>query len=269
MQTVKDMLVDALDYAGARTAFGGFSDGSIFAMAYKELINSIRNINAEPRYSFGYQVAKGMVTETSIEISSQPNYDPDQGLTTEWDEFLFGELGAGLAPEGKVVIEPVNNIYFDGLVPYRVARVYDRSGDYARADRADVIRDRELQRTQHFRQFSFNQDSEDFAILELSRLPSGELTVIAEKQIIEPDGYEGTMDLPKNVYKFLMCWLSRSLCRRLGNKEMEIEAASELSSNEKPFLATNERNKRDYRLNPRAAYNRLGQGGGGVYAFNY
>ncbi len=268
MQTVKDMLVEALDYAGARTAAGGFSDGNIFAMAYKELISSIRNINAEPRYSFGYQTAKGIITETSVEISSQLAYE-DQGLTTEHWEFLFGELGEGLAPEGELAPRPENNLDFGGLVPYRVARVFDRAGDYARADRSDVIRDRELQRTQGFRQFSFNQDREDFAILELSHLPSGELTVIAEKQIAEPDGYEGSMDLPRNVYKFLMSWLSRSLCRRLGNAEMMALAASELSSNEKPFLATNERNKRDYRLNPHRAYSRLGQGGGGVYALRY
>ncbi len=268
MQTVKDMLVEALDYAGARTAPGDLSDGIIFTMAYRELINSIRNINAEPRYSFGYQTAKGIVTVTSLKIRSQLAYE-DRGLTTEHEEFLFGELSEGIAPEGELVPRSENNLDFGGLVPYRVARVFDRSGDYARADRADVIRDRELQRTQHFRQFSFNQDSEDFAILELSHLPSGELTVIAEKQIVEPDSCEDSMDLPRNVYKFLMSWLARSLCRRLGNMETMALATSELSSNEKPFLATNERNKRDYRLNPNAAYSRLGQGGGGLYALRY
>jgi hypothetical protein len=254
------MIIEALDYAGARTAAGGFADGVIFQMAYRELINSIRCVNAEPRYSFGYQTAKGVVTQASLEISKNLSYE-DQGLTTEHWEFLFGELGEALAPEGELVLKPADNLDFGGLVPYRVARVYDRQGDYARADRADVIRDRELSRNSGFRQFSFNQDREDFAILELSRVPSGELTVIAEKQIEEPDGIDGEMDLPKNVYKFLMSWLSRSLCRRLGNAEMEALAASELSSNEKPFLATNERNKRDYRINPHLAYERLGQGG--------
>jgi len=270
MQTAKQMVIEALEYAGVPTASGDFSDGRIFAMAYRELINSIRNINAEPRYSFGYEIAKGIVTSYTLEVGKKADDAEDGwGLATEAGEFLLtesGELLEGwLADESDSAGNASNgqeNIFdFNGLVPYRVARVFDSVGDYARSDRSDVIRDRELQRTQHFRQFSFNQDREDFAILELSHLPSGELTVIAEKQIIEPDGYEGTLDLPKNVYKFLMSWLARSVCRRLGNKEMEAIAASELSSNEKPFLATNERNKRDYRINPYNSYNRLGAGG--------
>jgi len=265
----KEMCIEALDYAGARSAIGDFSDGSMFAMAYKELINSIRNINAEPRYSFGYQIAKGIVTSPSIRIG-QPNYEGDI-LSTEEPQFLLTEAGQFLeamlirTDTPSVSTEP-NFLDFGGLVPYRVARVYDQTGEYARSDRSDVIRDRDLQRTQSFRQFSYNQEREDFGILELTHLPSGELTVIAEKQIREPDDYEGNIDVPRNVYKFLMSWLARSVCRRLGNKEMMELAEKELASNEKPFIATNERNKRDYRINPNRAYQRLGAGGyAGIY----
>ena len=255
MQRVKEILINALDYAGARTAAGAFSDGTIFAMAYKELVNSIRCINAEPRYSFGYQIAKGIVTVVCLEIARRQKLE-DIGLATEHWELLFGELGEGIVIDTTQVRE-ANNLDFDGLIPYRIARVYDSIGDYARTDRSDVIMDRELSRMQGFRQFSFNQDREDVALLELSHIPSGELTVIAEKQIREPDGYESSLDMPANVYKFVFAWLARSLCRRLGNSEMEVLAAAELSSCEKPFLATNERNKRDVRINPSRAYARL------------
>jgi len=37
-------------------------------------------------------------------------------------------------------------------------------------------------------------------------------------------------------------------------------AEAELASSEKPFLATNERNKREARINPHRAYLRLGNG---------
>jgi hypothetical protein len=260
------MLVEALDYAGARTAFGDFADGSVFAMAYRELVNSIRNINADPRYSFGYQIAKTAATTPSLDIKAEADLIPDQGLATEWNELLFGELGFGLAFEGEPARNAENFLDFGGLVPYRIARVHDAIGEYERTDLAELVADRELGRGLHFRRFAFNQDREDYARLELSHLPSGELTVIAEKQIIEPKGYDDSLDMPKNVYKFVLAWLSRSLCRRLGNAEMGALAQAELATCEKPFIATNERNKRDYRLNPWRAYGRLGSGG---YASGY
>lgn len=264
MIEVKEMLIEALDYAGARTGAGEVARGGIFAMAYRELINSIRDINAEPRYSFGYQIAKGVVSTPTLEIGRDLNDTGEWALATEAGEFILSEAGEivegvygdVLDVHGNISLHTENNLDFSGLVPYRIARVYDGAGDYARTDRADVIRDRELNKG--IRQFSFNQDREDFAILELSQIPNGELTVIAEKQIQEPDGYEDSLDMPRNVYKFLMSWLARSLCRRLGNAEMEPLAAAELAACEKPFIATNERNKRDYRINPRNAYRRLG-----------
>jgi len=268
MQSVKEMLVEALDYAGVRTAAADFSDGGVFAMAYRELVNSIRTINAEPRYSFGYQIAKGIVTLPSIEIVGRQPESTGLGLATEHWEGLLTEHGERivimLSDTGENDSDANNskeNIFdFDGLVPYRIARVYDSIGDYARSDRSDVIRDRELNRRMGFKQFSFNQDREDSAILELSHMPAGELTVVAEKQIVEPNGYEDSLDMPKNVYKFVLAWLARSMCRRLGNAEMLQLAELEFSSCEKPFLATNERNKREVRINPQIAYARLGGG---------
>ena len=255
MQKVKDMLIAALDYAGAKTAAEGFSDGTVFAMAFTELVTVIRTINAEPRYSFGYQVAKGVVSGPSVGIAATLEA---RGLATEHWELLFGELGERLATEGSNSAPSLNWLDFGGLVPYRIARVYDGSGEYARSDRADVISDRDLGRS--FRQFAYNQDRDDYAILELSQIPSGELTVIAEKQIEEPRGYDDALDMPKNVYKFVCTWLARSLCRRLGNAEMLPLAEAELASSEKPFIATNERNKRTARINPHLAYARLGNG---------
>jgi len=255
VQTAKDMLIAALDYAGARTAAADFSDGTVFAMAYTELVNAIRTINAEPRYSFGYQVAKGIVTSPSVGIATSAEA---QGLATEHWELLFGELGERLTTEVGNSATSLNWLDFGGLVPYRIARVYDESSEYARSDRADVIKDRDLNRGT--RQFAYNQDRDDYAILELSHIPSGELTVIAEKQIEEPSGYDDALDMPKNVYKFVCAWLARSLCRRLGNAEMLPLAEAELDSSEKPFLATNERNKRTARINPHLAYARLGNG---------
>jgi len=181
-------------------------------------------------------------------------------LATEHFEILFGEIDELIIADGELSMREENKISFGDLLPYRVARVYDSQGDYARSDRAEVIMDRDLGRNNGFRQFSFNQDSEYYALLELSHVPSGILTVVAEKPIREPNTYEDSLDMPRNVYKFVLAWLARSLCRRLGNAEMSALAEQELSSCEKPFIATNERNKRDTRLNPSKAYNRLGGG---------
>jgi len=268
MRSVKDILTEALDYAGARTAASGFSDGGVFAMAYKELINSIRTINAEPRYSFGYQVAKGVVTKPSILIGKIPYPGDERGLMTEqwaqlhteWNEWLDAEQGGDPLPpeENRLDFSSLGNAE-QPVVPYRLARVFDVTGEYARSDRSDVIRDRALSRLQGFRQFAYNQDRDDYAILELSHLPHGELTIIAEKQILEPSSYEDGLDMPKNVYKFVCAWLARTLCRRLANAEMLPSAEAELASSEKPFIITNERNKRDARINPYRAFARLGQ----------
>ena len=266
MQKVKDIIIEALDYAGARTSAGDFSNGEVFAMAYRELVNAIRNINAEPRYSFGYQIAKTVVTKPGILIGNIPHPGDETGLLTEGYEHLHTEFGEWLNGENAPVPPDENRPAFAGpegksrsVVPYRIAKVYDGSGEYARSDRSDVIQDRELNRT-GFRQFAYNQDREDYGILELSQVPSGELTIIAEKQITEPDSYEDWLDMPRNVYKFVIAWLARSLCRKLGNAEMLPLAEMELANSEKPFIATNERNKRDARINPHRAYARLGNG---------
>jgi len=260
------MVLAALDYAGARTAAGDFSSGEVFAMAYNELIDSIRCMNAEPRYSFGYDIAKGIITQPSVYVGKSPYPGDQTGLLTETYEKVYTEASEWLQGENHASPPEENRLSFgvgssgQPIVPYRIARVFDGSGEYTRSDRSDVIRDRELNRFSSFRQFSWNQDKEDWGILELSAIPSGELTVIAEKQIEEPIDYDDALDLPRNVYKFVFLWLARTLCRKLGNAEILPLAEAELASGEKPFLATNERNKRETRMNPRLAYARLGNG---------
>jgi len=256
MRTVRDIVAKALDYAGAPSAAGGFAGGENFSLGFEELINSIRNINAEPRYSFGYQIASAAVNALTVPIAKEP-MQTAEGLATEHGELLFGEQGE-LITLGYPTVDYDNFLDFDGLVPYRVARVYDALGGYARCDRAELVMDRDINRNAGTRRFAFNQESEDMAILELSHLPSGRLTVIAEKQLGEPADFESSLDLPGNVYKFLTLWLARSLAHELGNKERETELLSELNSSEKPFIITNERNKRDYRINALSAFARLG-----------
>ena len=256
MRTVRDIVTKALDYAGAPSAAGGFAAGEIFSLGFEELINSIRNINAEPRYSFGYQIASAVINILTIPIEKGP-MQTVEGLATEHYELLFGEQGE-LITLGDPRIDYDNYLDFDGLIPYRIAKVYDSLSGYARCDRAELMMDRGINRSMGTRRFAFNQESEDMAILELSHMVSGPLTVIAEKQLREPADFESVLDLPANVYKFLMLWTARSLAHGLGNKERESELLSELNSNEKPFAVTNERNKRDYRINTRSAFARLG-----------
>jgi hypothetical protein len=267
MQKAKEMAVDALDYAGAPSGPGGSAAGPLFDMAFRELVNSIRCVNAEPRYSFGYQTAKAQnVSSVRIEITSRRELGWAEGLATEKGELLFGERGEWIIFDGDPIpLLNENWLDFGGLVPYRLAKVYDSQGSYARRDLSELASARESGAGQP-RSFAFNQESEDMAILELSHLPRGELSVIAEKQIAEPSNSEDFLDLPKNVYKFLLLWLARTLCRKLGNAEREQQASAELRSMEKPFAATNERNKRDYRIDTSRPFARLGAG---VYARGY